>query len=205
MFNHCILELENFLLWWKVQTVQFLNDDNLIPNNYRPTSWAVFWRSCSTIQGQNFSWNFFNAKQFGFTRNLSCKKTIARITQLMRKTTKKQYGLAAAIDMKEAFDTVDHNLFLVKLDFLAYVVKLKFFWQIVLRKKTIRTVPKCNFLKEIYWIRSISRINYRSVIVPFLIKNVTKSSGKRSRKNERRVFSIKNDNECFEMYKYPFR
>ena len=58
----------------------------------------------------------FTSAQFGFRSKKSCAKAIMLVTEYMRdEIDKKSSGQACFIDLQKAFDTLDHDILLMKL------------------------------------------------------------------------------------------
>ena len=91
-------------------------------NNYRPISLLstiskVFGK---LIYRRNILQKFkiLCPEQFGSRLKHSCIHAITRITECLRTfLEKKYYGMALFLDFEKAFDTVDHDTFIIKLDF----------------------------------------------------------------------------------------
>ena len=124
IFNECIND-SKFPKSMKIAKVLPLlkKGDFSLPDNYRPisllTSLSKIFEKLIHKRITKFlaKHKLLTPKQFGFRENFSCAHAIAEITEFMRKTIdKKHYGLAAFIDLKKAFDTVDHNLLIKKLN-----------------------------------------------------------------------------------------
>ena len=117
-FNDCILTSQFPKSMKTAKVIPLLKQGDIsLPDNYRPisflTSLSKFFEKLIYKRITNFlvKHKLLSPNQFGFRQNLSCINVIAEITEIMRKAIeKKHYGLAVFIDLKKAFDTVDHSL-----------------------------------------------------------------------------------------------
>ena len=98
-----------------------------IPNNYRPisllTSFSKIFEKLLYKRMMSFATKFkiISTKQFGFQKNHSCVHAITKITEYIRKSIeRKQYGFAIFVDLKKAFDTVNHDILFEKLCLLGF-------------------------------------------------------------------------------------
>ena len=123
LFNEC-LKLGVFPKRLKIAKIVpfFKSGDRSKPTNYRPISLLpaigklfekLLYKRIYTFLSKN---NMFSKNQFGFRSNLSTVDAIASLTEVIRANWFKSKNLTKCtfIDLKKAFDTVNHELLLKK-------------------------------------------------------------------------------------------
>ena len=85
----------------------------------------------------SFTKNLFYEKQFGFQASNSTEHAVIQlISQILDAFNENKYTLGIFIDLSKAFDTVDHNILLKKLDMYGIKGKnLKWFHSYLTNKK----------------------------------------------------------------------
>ena len=95
----------------------------LDPSNYRPISiidaWSKIFEKIVSAQLLRFlfSNDFFYSNQFGFLKTRSTEQAILQIINYVTKSLDNgNIAAACLLDVQKAFDTVDHNILLSKLE-----------------------------------------------------------------------------------------
>ena len=98
--------------------------DNREPGNYKPISILTFFPKLLEKLFYNRIINFINVNnilhvnQFGFRSNISTSTALANVlTSLISKINDKKCTIFTLLDLKKAFDLINHDLLLVKLQF----------------------------------------------------------------------------------------
>ena len=95
-------------------------------NNYRPISLLIVWSKIyePVMYNRIYSYleNFFlfYAKQFGFRNKHSTIDALAELTERIRMYPSSNEIFSFFLDLKKAFDTIDHNILLYKLDMYGF-------------------------------------------------------------------------------------
>ena len=88
-------------------------------NNYRPISLLVVW-SKIFVFNRIFNYleehTYINENQFGFRKKHSTIDAVAKLVEVVRDSKLKMELIAFLLDKKKAFDTIDHDILLHKLD-----------------------------------------------------------------------------------------
>ena len=89
--------------------------------NYRPISLLVTWSKIFERVMYNRVYNYLETnsliyiKQFGFRKNHSTVDAIAEVTEKLRLDMSSSQKYTAFLDLKKAFDTLDHQILFQKL------------------------------------------------------------------------------------------
>ena len=127
-------------------------------NNYRPISLlSIFDKIMEKIMHERLYKflelnNILYSKQFGFRKNNSTIDALIKITDKIRESVDKgKYGCGIFIDLRKAFDTVNHNILLLKMEH--YGVRgpsLQWFRSYISeRKQYVYINGECSELKQI--------------------------------------------------------
>ena len=108
-------------------------------------------------------------KHFGFQKKKSCVDALIEFTELIREGwDKKLVGQSCLVDLKIAFDTINHDLLLAKLEKYGRILCLlkNYFSN---RFQFVQTENKIFFL-SLYVMWSTARVSFRSVFVLSIYK-----------------------------------
>ena len=91
-------------------------------NNYRPISLLVVWSKIfqRVVFNRIFNYleehSYINENQFAFRKKHSTIDAVAKLVEVVRDSKLKMELIAFLLDIKKAFDTIDHEILLHKLD-----------------------------------------------------------------------------------------
>ena len=133
------------------------NGSTQVMNNYRPISLlSIFDKTMENIMHERLYKflelnNILYNKQFGFRKNNSTIDALIKITDKIRESVDKgKYGCGIFIDLRKAFDTVNHNILLLKMEH--YGVRgpsLQWFRSYLSERKHVYINGECSELKQI--------------------------------------------------------
>ena len=130
------------------------------PNDYRPISLlpAISELFEKFIQSRLMMFirkhKLLNPCQYFFRGNYSCSHALMVLTEFMRDTCdRKKNGNACLIDLKKAFDTINHKRLLSKLDSLGFRGTLNHLLESYLtdRKQFVEINKKVNNFEHLLW------------------------------------------------------
>ena len=104
--------------------ISFKKGDHQLPSNYRPISvlsvFSKLYEKCMYFRLYTFlkKYKLLFKKQFGSRNNHSTRHALISLIHLIKKYLENGYFVCGVfIDLHKAFDTVNHEILLVKLDF----------------------------------------------------------------------------------------
>ena len=119
--SFCIGKFPNQLKLAKVVPI-FKSDDRLLVSNYRPISvLPVFSKILEKLMYNRMigfieKHNILSSSQFGFREHHSTSMALVKLLdKITRELDNKCYSIGIFLDLSKAFDTIDHNILLDKL------------------------------------------------------------------------------------------
>ena len=124
VFNLCVTQ-GTFPTYLKIAEVipVFKKGDKQMASNYRPISILsqfekIFEKMlCNRISDYQDRYKLLNQNQFGFRKHLSTTHAVSYIhKKLLQNVDKNGYSCCVFLDLSKAFDTVNHEILLYKLE-----------------------------------------------------------------------------------------
>ena len=142
------------------------------PNNYRPISILptiskIFERHISTqLQSYFDAYNILHQTQSGFRQNHSCQTALTHmIDSWLNDIDAGKYVGAIFLDLRKAFDLVDHTILLHKLELYHFSKRSVMFFKSYLTKRS-QTIKVNNMQSELLQVKSV--VPQGSILGPLL-------------------------------------